>query len=88
MVTDPMRGGINYTVACATCTNSESTYAIVDDCDNGDQFLLDVNVTSLGSATSLTLSNNIDLNTTTVNAVGTISNWSFSFLYRCYIYFK
>ena len=62
----PMSGGINYTVSCATCTNSESTFAFVDDCDNGEQYLLDVNVTSLGSAASLTLSNNIDLNTTSI----------------------
>ncbi|EPR74501.1 hypothetical protein ADIWIN_0602 [Winogradskyella psychrotolerans RS-3] len=68
---DPMRGGITYTVNCATCTNSESTFTIVDDCDNGDQFLLDVNVTSLGTATSLTLSNNIDLSTITIDAIGT-----------------
>ncbi|WP_179339152.1 choice-of-anchor L domain-containing protein [Winogradskyella ludwigii] len=66
----PMKNGINYTVACATCTNSESTYAFVDDCDNGDQYLIDVNVGSLGSATSLTLSNNIDLNTTSVTSAG------------------
>lgn len=66
----PMKDGINYTVSCATCTNSESTFAFVDDCDNGDQYLLDVNVTSLGSATSLTLSNNIDPNTTTITSTG------------------
>ncbi|QXP78296.1 MULTISPECIES: choice-of-anchor L domain-containing protein [Winogradskyella] len=77
---DPMRGGITYTVNCATCTNSESTFTIVDDCDTGDQFLLDVNVTSLGTASSLTLSNNIDLNTTTINAVGTYQIGPFPFL--------
>lgn len=76
---DPMRGGINYTVNCATCTNSESTFTIADDCDTGDQFLLDVNVTSLGTASSLTLSNNIDLNTTTINAVGTYQIGPFPF---------
>src|SRR5690606_1552178 len=37
--------GINYTVSCATCINPAATYTVVDDCDNGDQFLIDVNVT-------------------------------------------
>ncbi|WP_282031327.1 choice-of-anchor L domain-containing protein, partial [Winogradskyella eximia] len=75
----PMSGGINYTVSCATCTNSESTFAFVDDCDNGEQYLLDVNVTSLGSAASLTLSNNIDLNTTTITSIGTYQIGPFPF---------
>ncbi|WP_299098744.1 choice-of-anchor L domain-containing protein [uncultured Winogradskyella sp.] len=75
----PMNGGITYTVACATCTNSEATYTIVDDCDNGSQFLIDVNVTSLGSATSLTISNNVDTNTATINAIGTYQIGPFPF---------
>ncbi|WP_055444980.1 choice-of-anchor L domain-containing protein [Lacinutrix himadriensis] len=75
----PMSGGITYTVACATCTNSEATHTIIDDCDNGSQFLVDVHVTSLGSATSLTLSNNIDSNTTTINTIGTYQIGPFPF---------
>ncbi|WP_179319036.1 choice-of-anchor L domain-containing protein [Winogradskyella helgolandensis] len=76
---DPLRGGITYKVACDTCTNSESTYTIVDDCGNEDQFFVNVNVLSLGSATSLTLANNIDLDTTTVDAVGTYQIGPFPF---------
>ena len=49
---------INYTVACATCINPAATYTVVDDCNNGDQFLIDVDVTSLGDADSLTISDN------------------------------
>jgi gliding motility-associated-like protein len=62
--------GIDYTISCATCINPAATYQVVDDCDNGDQFLIDVNVTSLGDATSLTISNNIDANTTSATATG------------------
>jgi len=58
------------TVACATCINPAATYQVVDDCTNGDQFLIDVNVTTLGDATSLTISNNIDATTETVTAAG------------------
>ncbi|MCK7589354.1 gliding motility-associated C-terminal domain-containing protein [Subsaxibacter sp. CAU 1640] len=50
--------GIDYTVACATCINPTATYTIIDDCDNGPQFLIDVNITSLGDATSLTVTDN------------------------------
>lgn len=62
--------GIDYTVSCATCVNPSATYQVVDDCDNGDQFLVDVNVTSLGDATSLTISNNIDATTASATATG------------------
>ncbi len=54
----PLSLGINYTVSCATCINPQATYQVIDDCDNGDQFLVDVNVTSLGDAVSVTISDN------------------------------
>ncbi|MBT8377337.1 MAG: fibronectin type III domain-containing protein, partial [Bacteroidia bacterium] len=72
--------GINYTVACATCINPQATYGVVDDCANGDQFLIDVDVASLGDATSLTISNNIDANITAVTSVGTYQIGPFPFL--------
>ncbi len=72
--------GIDYTVSCATCINPAATYTVIDDCDNGDQFLIDVNVTSLGDANSLTISNNIDANTVAVNATGVYQVGPFPFL--------
>lgn len=71
---------LDITVSCATCTNPQASYVVVDDCDNGEQFLIDVNVTSLGDATSLTISNNIDANTVPVTAVGTYQIGPFPFL--------
>ena len=50
--------GINYTVSCATCINPTATYAVIDDCENGQQFLIDVNVSSLGDANSVTVTDN------------------------------
>jgi gliding motility-associated-like protein len=77
----PMNTGINYTVACATCINPQATYTIVDDCDNGEQFLIDVNVTDLGDATSLTISNNINGDTIdNVTTPGTYQVGPFPFL--------
>ena len=73
-------GGINYTVSCATCINPQATYSVIDDCDNGDQFLLDVDVTSIGDATSLTISNNINTDTTPVTAAGIYQIGPFPFL--------
>ncbi|MBO6751032.1 MAG: choice-of-anchor L domain-containing protein, partial [Psychroserpens sp.] len=74
-----LSAGIDYTVACATCINPTATYQVVDDCANGDQFLIDVNITSLGDATSLTISNNIDANTTPVPATGVYQIGPFPF---------
>jgi gliding motility-associated-like protein len=71
--------GIDFTVACATCINPAATYQIIDDCANGDQFLVDVNVTSLGDATSLTVSNNIDANTVSATAIGVYQVGPFPF---------
>lgn len=74
-----LTAGINYTVSCATCINPQATYTVIDDCDNGDQFLLDVNITSLGDATSLTISNNIDASTVPVTATGVYQIGPFPF---------
>jgi len=71
---------INYTVSCATCINPEATYAVIDDCANGDQFLIDVDITSLGDATSLTISNNMNADTTPVTATGVYQIGPFAFL--------
>ena len=51
-------GGIDWTVACATCINPVINYELVSDCLNAPQFFVDVNVSDLGSANSLTLSDN------------------------------
>lgn len=51
-----------------TCTLSEATYSVVTDCDN-DQFYIDVDVSSMGDATSLEISNSFD--TSTVQAFST-----------------
>jgi gliding motility-associated-like protein len=48
----------DFTVSCATCINPTANYLVVDDCDSGDQFLIDVDITSLGDAVSLTISDN------------------------------
>ncbi|WP_323787319.1 gliding motility-associated C-terminal domain-containing protein [Psychroserpens sp.] len=70
----------DFTVACATCVNPIATYQVIDDCANGDQFLIDVNVTSLGDATSLSISNNIDATIIPVNAIGVYQIGPFPFL--------
>ena len=57
-----------------------ATYQIEDDCDNGDQFFINVNITSLGDATSLTISNNQDATTVPVSATGTYQIGPFPFL--------
>jgi len=73
-------GGINYTVSCATCINPQATYSVIDDCDNGEQFLIDVDITSLGDASSLTISNNFNSDTTPVTTPGVYQVGPFPFL--------
>ena len=51
-------GGIDWTVACATCTNPTAEYSVVSDCLNAPQFFVDVDISDLGSASSLTVSDN------------------------------
>ena len=66
---DPCYGGswgvtLDFTVNIQelTCTLPEADYTVTPDCV-GDQFYIDVNVTSLGDATSLEISNNFDATT-------------------------
>ncbi|RZO97276.1 MAG: hypothetical protein EVA45_05650, partial [Flavobacteriales bacterium] len=49
---------IDFTVACATCVNPIANYTMVTDCLNGPQFFIDVDLTDIGSASSVTLSDN------------------------------
>ncbi|PKG50695.1 fibronectin type III domain-containing protein [Olleya sp. 1-3] len=49
---------LSVTVTCATCINPTATFVVVDDCANGDQFLVDVDVTSIGDATTLEIEDN------------------------------
>ena len=72
--------GINYTVACATCTNPSAEYAVIDDCANGDQFLIDVNITDMGDAGSLTISDNYSSNTEQVTTTGIVQMGPYPFL--------
>ena len=71
---------INYTVACATCVNPAATYTVIDDCANGDQFLIDVDVTSLGDADSLTISDNQGGDTQSATAAGVYTFGPYPFL--------
>ena len=62
---------ITFTVSCATCVNPQVDYEVVSDCLNAPQFFVDVNVTDLGSAGSLTISDNQG-NSSSATATGTI----------------
>jgi hypothetical protein len=48
----------DFTVVCATCVNPTATYTVVPDCVSG-QFSIDVDVTALGTATSLTITDGV-----------------------------
>ncbi|AXG69283.1 fibronectin type III domain protein [Kordia sp. SMS9] len=44
-----------WTVECLTCFDPSATFSVVDDCITGDQFLVDVEITDLGDAGSVTI---------------------------------
>jgi hypothetical protein len=52
---DTSTGAIDITLDCATCVNPTATAAVVNDCDTSGGFLIDIDVTDLGSATSVTI---------------------------------
>jgi hypothetical protein len=54
------------------CSPPVATYTVVDDCDVSGGFLIDVDVTDLGSATSLTVSDDQGSSTQAVSAVGVV----------------
>jgi len=55
-----------------TCTNATVAYTVVDDCASSGGFFIDVEVTDMGSATDLTVSNDQDATTHAVTAPGTV----------------
>ena len=64
---------IDVTVSCATCVNPTATFVVVDDCANGDQFLVDVDITSLGDATSLSIQDNQGNPPVSVSSTGSVT---------------
>lgn len=64
--------GYNLTVVKNSCTNFTSTFAMVPDCANGNQFFATANVTNMGTATSITASSNQGGATQTITSPGII----------------
>ena len=62
----------DFDVNCATCTNATATYSIIDNCETGGGFLVDVNITDLGTATSLTISDNQASPTQSMSVAGPV----------------
>jgi len=52
---DPESTSYNLTITENTCTDATATYTVVDNCDVAPGFFVDVDITDLGSATSLTI---------------------------------
>ena len=60
----------DFDVACSTCINPTASYTLVNDCSNSGGFLVDVNISDLGSANSLTISDNQSSVNQNINATG------------------
>lgn len=65
-----LTGGWNWTVSCEGCVAPQAGFAVLEDCDAGT-FTVNVNITSLGNATSVDITNDAGVSSTTgVNATG------------------
>ena len=62
---------ITMTVSCATCVNPTVNFEMVSDCLNAPQFYVDVDVTDLGSAGSVTISDNQGSSNVSASTTGT-----------------
>jgi hypothetical protein len=60
----------DFDVNCSTCTNPTVSYAVINDCPISGGFLVNVDVSNIGSATSLTVSDNQSSPTQALNAAG------------------
>ena len=71
----PSPQSIAYTldIQIATCTNPSATYTIIPDCTNGNtQFFVSTNVTSFGSASSVTVSDNLGSTPISLSSLGNV----------------
>ncbi|TXD83725.1 T9SS type B sorting domain-containing protein [Subsaximicrobium wynnwilliamsii] len=76
----PQSTGYTLTIRENTCINPTAGFQVVNDCENGEQFLVDVNVTSFGDAESLTISTDFNATTVEVTELGTYQVGPFPFL--------
>lgn len=56
-----------------SCTNATVNYTVVSDCSISDEFFVEVNISNLGSATSLTIADNLGNPTQNVTAQGVVT---------------
>ncbi|SFU78530.1 Fibronectin type III domain-containing protein [Pustulibacterium marinum] len=64
---------IDMMVNCITCVNQTVDYDVVNDCLNGEQFLMDVIVSDMGDATSLSIMDSEGSEVQTATATGTFT---------------
>lgn len=70
---DPQTTAYTLDITEDTCTSGAATYTVISDCSTGPQFLVEVNVTDLGSADTMTITDNQASLPQVVDAVGTFT---------------
>lgn len=69
---------LDITIFCSTCINPTVNYTVVDDCDTGN-FVIEIEVTDLGDASPLTITNDVNAETITVTNTGTYQMGPFDY---------
>ena len=70
--TDSAQTAAEFCLYYLNCTPATVNYTVVNDCDNSGGFMIDVEITDLGTATNITVSNDQDATTHAVTATGTV----------------
>lgn len=68
----PQSTTYDLTITENTCTDATVAYSIVSDCDNSGGFFVDVEITDMGTATDLTVSNDQDATAYAVTSLSTV----------------
>ncbi|OIQ29006.1 MAG: hypothetical protein BM564_07260 [Bacteroidetes bacterium MedPE-SWsnd-G2] len=68
----PQSTTYDLTITENTCTDATAAYSVESDCDNSGGFFVNVEITDMGTATDLTVSNDQDATTYAVTSLSTV----------------
>lgn len=74
----PQTTAYTLTITENTCTNLEATFTVAEDCENGEQFNVEVDITNLGSATEISVSDDQGNTPVTTPSTGIVTMGPYS----------
>ncbi len=74
----PQSTDYTLTITENTCVSQTVDFTLVDNCDVGEEFFVEVNISDMGSASALSLTDSLNQETETANSAGIISMGPYS----------